>query len=72
MHAALRFFDVSDDWKKHEDTFCCHQGDFNKPSLVMTAVSGNFGNEWAPYHPPLLAGLLGACTINLWIGSDVA
>ena len=39
------FFEVSDDWKKHEDTFCCHQEDFNKPSSVITAVSGNLGNE---------------------------
>ena len=47
MHAAHRFFEVSDDWKKHEDTlnFCCHQGDFNKPSSVITAVFGNFVNE---------------------------
>lgn len=39
------FFEVSDDWKKHKDTFCCHQGDFKKPSSVITAVSANFGNE---------------------------
>ena len=45
MHAAHRFFEVSDDRKKHEDTFCCHQGDFNKPSSVITAVFGNFVNE---------------------------
>ena len=45
MHAAHRFFEVSDDWKKHEDTFCCHQGDFNKPSSVITAMFGNFVNE---------------------------